>query len=186
VDLVGMASRQSIASTHVEEFADAQQPVATEFVRAPDPFDRVGPWGREIAGLTLEFGLRLGARTACVTSIRRAGVWHPADRLAMGVRAAMLGERAARLLHAGEQPNWLTDRETEVLNRLTEGYSESEVADQLGRSRFTIHDHVKNMYRKLHAENRADLVRLAMGGQNEPFRSESAAPADLSVSLIAS
>jgi DNA-binding CsgD family transcriptional regulator len=60
---------------------------------------------------------------------------------------------------------WLTVRETQVLDLLVTGDGEQEIADKMRRSRFTVHDHVKNIYRKLGVTTRAELVRLAVGAR---------------------
>src|SRR5690606_30838742 len=42
---------------------------------------------------------------------------------------------------------WLTDREQEILDQLIEGHSVRVIADKLGRSSHTVHDHVKNLHK---------------------------------------
>ena len=58
-------------------------------------------------------------------------------------------------------PETLTERETEVLERVAEGMSEQEAADSLGISLLTVRTHVKHIYRKLYVSNRAALIRRA-------------------------
>jgi DNA-binding NarL/FixJ family response regulator len=52
----------------------------------------------------------------------------------------------------------LTDRETEVLLRVAKGYTLPEIAVQLGLSRHTIADYVKQIYRKLNVSSRAEAA----------------------------
>ncbi len=52
----------------------------------------------------------------------------------------------------------LTEREYEVLNLLSRGVSYAEAADILGVSGNTIATHVKNIYRKLEVNSRAEAV----------------------------
>ena len=52
----------------------------------------------------------------------------------------------------------LTDRETEVLQRVGKGYTLPEIAQQLGLSRHTIADYVKQIYRKLDISSRAEAA----------------------------
>ena len=52
----------------------------------------------------------------------------------------------------------LSDREYEVLNLLARGFSNSECAEILNISAHTIATHVKNIYRKLEVNNRAEAL----------------------------
>lgn len=58
---------------------------------------------------------------------------------------------------------WLSPREQEVLEMLTLGWSVPEIAEQLKRSPFTVHDHVKSLHRKLGLNTRGALVARALG-----------------------
>lgn len=57
----------------------------------------------------------------------------------------------------------LTVREETVLRRLLEGKSVRQIAEELGRSPHTVHDHVKSLHRKLDASTRGALVARALG-----------------------
>jgi DNA-binding NarL/FixJ family response regulator len=52
----------------------------------------------------------------------------------------------------------LTERETVVLQRVAKGYTLPEIAQQLGLSRHTIADHIKQIYRKLDVSSRAEAT----------------------------
>ena len=52
----------------------------------------------------------------------------------------------------------LTERETEVLQRVGKGYTLPEIALQLGLSRHTVADYVKQVYRKLDISSRAEAA----------------------------
>ena len=52
----------------------------------------------------------------------------------------------------------LTDRETEVLQRVAKGYTLPEIAQQLGLSRHTVATHIKQIYRKLDVSSRAEAT----------------------------
>lgn len=71
------------------------------------------------------------------------------------------------LLALGDDRNastrWLTAREQEVLEKLTLGMSVREIAEAIGRSPHTVHDHVKSLHRKLNATSRGELVARALG-----------------------
>jgi DNA-binding CsgD family transcriptional regulator len=77
----------------------------------------------------------------------------------------LLAQRAAECLSgsSGGARNWLTLREQEVLEQLTLGKSVKEIAESLGRSPHTVHDHVKSLHRKLSASTRGELVARALG-----------------------
>ncbi|HSW18844.1 MAG TPA: response regulator transcription factor [Ramlibacter sp.] len=87
-----------------------------------------------------------------------------------------LGEQALR----SPAPSWpprprgadaarLTERETMVLQRVAKGFTMPEIAQQLGLSRHTIADHVKQIYRKLDVSSRAEAaLEAARRGLVEP------------------
>ena len=52
----------------------------------------------------------------------------------------------------------LTQREHEVLALLSKGQQDKEVAEWLGISIHTVHEHVKNIFEKLHVHNRTEAV----------------------------
>ena len=52
----------------------------------------------------------------------------------------------------------LTERETEVLQRVAKGYTLPEIAQQFGLSKHTIGDHIKQVYRKLNVSSRAEAA----------------------------
>lgn len=89
--------------------------------------------------------------------------------LALLARRAMLAfgpERSTALTR-------LTYREQQVLDHLTLGKSVKEIAQDLGRSPHTVHDHVKSLHRKLNASSRGELIaralgHLAVGGRHTP------------------
>ncbi|UDF35797.1 UNVERIFIED_ORG: response regulator transcription factor [Shinella sp. XGS7] len=80
--------------------------------------------------------------------------------------AAQNRPQANALLHEVS----LTDRETEVLLRVAKGFTLPEIGVQLGLSRHTIADYVKQIYRKLNVSSRAEAAleaqRLGLFGRN--------------------
>jgi DNA-binding NarL/FixJ family response regulator len=52
----------------------------------------------------------------------------------------------------------LTQREHEVLELLSKGHPDKEIADQLGISIHTVHEHVRNIFDKLGAHNRTEAA----------------------------
>ena len=55
----------------------------------------------------------------------------------------------------------LTRREQETLVLVAKGYSNREIAEQLGISEYTVKNHLKNILQKLHLSNRVQLARYA-------------------------
>jgi DNA-binding NarL/FixJ family response regulator len=89
------------------------------------------------------------------------------DVLAGG--APMTSEIARRVVEsfrkASKQPKptvHLTTREEEVLIRLSKGYSNKEIADQLSLSTETVGSHLKHIYEKMHVRSRAAAVARYM------------------------
>ncbi|MDP3619183.1 MAG: response regulator transcription factor [Ramlibacter sp.] len=68
------------------------------------------------------------------------------------------GQRHIRLVQQFEDEVRLTDRETEVLQRVAKGYTMPEIAQQFGLSRHTIADYIKQIYRKLNVSSRAEAA----------------------------
>ncbi|MGJ8637190.1 MAG: response regulator transcription factor [Phycisphaerales bacterium] len=67
---------------------------------------------------------------------------------------------------------WLTQREQTILDQLVEGKSVRVIAECIGRSPHTVHDHVKNLHRKLNACSRGQLIARAIGHPTPPSHSE--------------
>jgi DNA-binding NarL/FixJ family response regulator len=55
----------------------------------------------------------------------------------------------------------LSERETEVLKLVAQGYVNKEIAQRLGISPATVGSHIKNLYRKLAVHSRVQVVRAA-------------------------
>ena len=52
----------------------------------------------------------------------------------------------------------LTEREKEIIDSLSLGYRNKEVADQLNISSATVRTHIQNIYQKLHVQSRTDAL----------------------------
>ncbi len=83
--------------------------------------------------------------------------------------AAITPATASRILHeylhkdeAHPDPDRLTERERQVLQLVTAGLRNKEIAARLGISENTAKYHLKNILEKLHAESRAELAGRAV------------------------
>jgi len=95
----------------------------------------------------------------------------------------LLRQRAqSALWHVNNPRAWLTDREHGVLNLLIEGYSVRVIAEKLGRSSHTIHDHVKNLHKKINASSRGELIAKALGHTPDVSSAPAPEPITLGVS----
>ncbi|MDC8000494.1 response regulator transcription factor [Aequorivita todarodis] len=74
---------------------------------------------------------------------------------------APMSPSIARLVIASFKPskeNILSERELEVLQKLSNGTNNRQIADELFVSTNTIKAHIKNIYKKLHVNSRAEAV----------------------------
>jgi DNA-binding NarL/FixJ family response regulator len=86
--------------------------------------------------------------------------------------APMTGEVARKVIAAFQQPTSstaeavpLTERETEVLKLLSQGYANKEIADKLSVSYDTVRAHLKHTYEKLHVRSRTEAVAKYLKAQ---------------------
>ena len=61
-----------------------------------------------------------------------------------------------------KKPSPLTNREEEILKLLCDGMNYRSISDQLFLSTHTVKTHIKNIYKKLHVNNRAGAVKKAL------------------------
>jgi DNA-binding NarL/FixJ family response regulator len=81
----------------------------------------------------------------------------PIARRVLAYFATAAGQRLAMVKQIESEVR-LTERETEVLQRVAKGYTLPEIAVQFGLSRHTIADHIKQIYRKLNVSSRAEAA----------------------------
>jgi NarL family two-component system response regulator LiaR len=105
---------------------------------------------------------------ASVTQAVRAGELHRAIRGAAEGRVQLAPEAAARLMRevsAPENPEALTERETEILKLVARGKSNRQIASELFVEEKTVKSHVLNILRKLgvHSRTQAALHAVRTG-----------------------
>lgn len=87
------------------------------------------------------------------------------DAVLLGACLTALHRRALMAIGSNttDTVQWLTQREQVILQHLLLGKSVRSIAEELGRSPHTVHDHVKSLHRKLNAKSRGELVARALG-----------------------
>ncbi len=97
------------------------------------------------------------------------------ESLARAVRSVARGEGAfspevTRALAAGPATGHpalasLTTREAEIAELVARGRTNTEIADELGLSIFTVKNHVSNVLGKLHAQTRTEVAAIVLGAR---------------------
>ena len=111
------------------------------------------------------------AAEVIVDQFRRMSQGEPplSPAIARRVMAHFASRSSQRERPKSVPPVVLTDRENEVLLRVAKGFTLPEIAVQLGLSRHTISDYVKQIYRKLNVSSRAEAAleaqRLGLFGR---------------------
>lgn len=72
-------------------------------------------------------------------------------------------QKAAAPVKPAASADSLSSREREVLGLLAQGVRTADIGQTLGISRYTVGDHVKNIYRKLNISSRAEAALRARG-----------------------
>jgi DNA-binding NarL/FixJ family response regulator len=87
------------------------------------------------------------------------GKTHSPDHVLLQTRSYFQNLIAGPPAHrpTGEQPG-LTPREEEILLRLSKGYQDKQIADTLNISTWTVHNHIKNIFKKLGVHSRTQAV----------------------------
>jgi DNA-binding NarL/FixJ family response regulator len=99
----------------------------------------------------------------------------PLDDLKVAVKGLLTGERyvpsylmvkkdaeVVQARHAVAAPGELTSRERQVLDELMQGWSNKEIANNLGITEITVKSHLMHLFRKINARNRTDAVRIGL------------------------
>ena len=77
-----------------------------------------------------------------------------------------IARQVIKLMQPQETPNTfnLTDRELEVLHLLSKGLLYKEISDDLGISQNTVKNHCKNIYKRLHVQNKTEALNKFRAG----------------------
>ena len=113
--------------------------------------------------------IKAGARGYLLKNLEAAQLRSMIDAVGRG-EAAIAPGTAARIIAelvrpsavAPAAPDRLTDREIEVLELVTAGLRNKEIAARLGISENTAKFHLRNILEKLHAESRTELAARAV------------------------
>lgn len=90
----------------------------------------------------------------------RAAIVEDLSEVAPDVTAVR--ESQARYPPAAQRVYRLTARETEVLHLVASGRTDKEIAQLLGRSTYTVHNHVRHILLKMGARSRTDATARAL------------------------
>ena len=74
----------------------------------------------------------------------------------------VISDEIKRLIAESPPAPELTPRQLEILNSMSRGYSNAEIANVFGINEFTVREHVANIMAKLDAANRAEAVATAL------------------------
>jgi len=153
--------------TVVEALRDKQPEAQSVIVTIHDDDEHLFP---ALQAGAFGYLLKEQARELLVEQLQRISQGEPplSPSIARKVIAYFTGQR--RMPAASVVPDvQLTERETEVLLRVAKGFTLPEIGVQLGLSRHTIADYVKQIYRKLNVSSRAEAAleaqRLGLFGR---------------------
>ena len=104
--------------------------------------------------------LKAGAAGALMKTSDESEIIASIRTVAAGGQA--VSDEIKRLMAENPPVPELTPRQLEILNSLSRGYSNAEIAKVFGINEFTVREHVANIMAKLDASNRAEAVATAL------------------------
>lgn len=159
----------------------ASTTIAKPFIGAPSknspesqcPIIAIIPIDRSHPGFVLIAVIAMGASQDQTSASKSANL----TTKALATLTPLLSRKAHAALKEVTNPKaWLTDREHEILDQLIVGHSVRVIAENLDRSAHTVHDHVKNLHKKLGASSRGELIATALGHPIQPKLQHTPAP----------
>jgi two-component system nitrate/nitrite response regulator NarL len=153
--------------------------VATRRIKAELPATRVVMLTVHDDDDTLFHAIKAGAQGYLVKSIRASemlellrGMAHGEAPLSRAMAARILEEFARGAPDApgddADAAESLTLREEEVLELVSQRYTNKEIAQQLMISEYTVKNHLSNILSKLHLRSRAEAARYAAAQHRRP------------------
>lgn len=104
--------------------------------------------------------LEAGAAGALMKTSDESAIIASIRTVAAGGHA--VSDEIKRLMAESPPAPELTPRQLEILNSMSRGYSNAEIAQVFGINEFTVREHVANIMTKLDASNRAEAVATAL------------------------
>ena len=104
--------------------------------------------------------LKAGAAGALMKTSDESEIIASIRKIATGGHA--VSDEIKRLITENPPAPELTPRQLEILNSMSRGYSNAEIAEVFGINEFTVREHVANIMAKLDASNRAEAVATAL------------------------
>ena len=104
--------------------------------------------------------LESGAAGALMKTSDESEIIASIRTVAAGGRA--ISDEIKRLIAESPPAPELTPRQLEILNSMSRGYSNAEIAKVFGINEVTVREHVANIMEKLDASNRAEAVATAL------------------------
>ena len=104
--------------------------------------------------------LEAGAAGALMKTSDESAIIASIRTVAAGGHA--VSDEIKRLIAESPPAPELTPRQLEILNSMSRGYSNAEIAQVFGINEFTVREHVANIMTKLDASNRAEAVATAL------------------------
>ena len=104
--------------------------------------------------------LEIGAAGALMKTSDESEIIASIRTVASGGRA--VSDEIKRLIEENPPAPSLTPRQLEILNSMSRGYSNAEIAEVFGINEFTVREHIVNIMAKLDASNRTEAVAIAL------------------------
>ena len=106
-----------------------------------------------------------GRLCKCIQVVNRGQVW--ADSVQLRLMLGALKKASPLRVVSSSGPNPLTKREAQVVNLLTDGHTNREIALKLGISEHTVSNYLFRIYNKLGISSRVELVLYVMNHREE-------------------
>jgi len=112
---------------------------------------------------------RLSLQLAGLNKILADELWYDSVLISKMVRQliSQVGQPSAQVLEGSESFQQLTRREKTIIQQVSSGARNREIAEGLRISEHTVKAHISSIFRKTHARNRVELLRWAEPYQNQ-------------------